>query len=477
MLTDPDDRVIAGVCSGLAAYINIDALWVRLGFAALTIFTSGFGIILYIIMALVVPDAKTTSQKLEMKGEPVNIETMSGAGPKKNSNQQGIPKESTVYKILSFPIVVLQKLFSLLKYLFPALRVIAGILIAIGSLAGIISISIFTPIVLTNSSVLFSFSLEEIISLPVLYMATLGLYITFIIPLVAIFIFGLGLITKKYAWNVKVATIAFVIWCIAIITGGVAIFNAIYRVDVYSQSNELYETSLQDIPLTINPTSVSVSNRIQLTYIQGTSTSLTISGRNELVDAFVYEEKVNGTTGQNTISLQIHDPEFFCMFCNEGSLEAVLVAPSIQSIDAQIGSRVSTELWQSESPLSITAHNGSRGNFSIIAPEVIVSAENGSRIDLKAQASTTTIKSLHGSRVVLTGSTTEAFLTSEYGSKIDAQQALIDIVKAIARQGSQINLPNIETLDVEAKFGSSIRYEGEPTIVDDIDVSSNLNQN
>ncbi|MGB5237279.1 MAG: PspC domain-containing protein, partial [Flavobacteriaceae bacterium] len=61
-----------GVCSGLEHYLGIDALWIRLFFIFFALFT-GFGFIAYILLWILVPEAGTTSQKLDMKGEPVNI--------------------------------------------------------------------------------------------------------------------------------------------------------------------------------------------------------------------------------------------------------------------------------------------------------------------------------------------------------------------------------------------------------------------
>ncbi len=69
---DIDQKYIGGVCSGLEYYLGIDALWIRLIFILLGVFT-GFGIIAYILLWILVPEAATTSQKLDMTGEPINI--------------------------------------------------------------------------------------------------------------------------------------------------------------------------------------------------------------------------------------------------------------------------------------------------------------------------------------------------------------------------------------------------------------------
>ncbi len=70
---DIDRKYIGGVCAGLEHYLGLDALWIRLIFLFLAIFGSGFGIIAYIILWILVPEAATTAQKLDMTGEPVNI--------------------------------------------------------------------------------------------------------------------------------------------------------------------------------------------------------------------------------------------------------------------------------------------------------------------------------------------------------------------------------------------------------------------
>jgi phage shock protein PspC (stress-responsive transcriptional regulator) len=69
---DKDGGMIGGVLAGLGHYFGIDKVWIRIFFLIL-LFTFGFGIIPYIILWIVMPEAVTTSEKLEMTGEPVNI--------------------------------------------------------------------------------------------------------------------------------------------------------------------------------------------------------------------------------------------------------------------------------------------------------------------------------------------------------------------------------------------------------------------
>ena len=78
MYRDTDNRIIGGVCSGMGAYWNIDPLVLRIIFIAL-ILAGGIGVMVYLILYIVLPEAKTTAQKIEMKGEPVNIHNIKEA--------------------------------------------------------------------------------------------------------------------------------------------------------------------------------------------------------------------------------------------------------------------------------------------------------------------------------------------------------------------------------------------------------------
>lgn len=69
----PDGAMIAGVCTGLAAYTSIDVLVVRLIFVLLTVF-SGAGIIVYAVLMFVVPQAQTPEQQAAAGGMPFNAQ-------------------------------------------------------------------------------------------------------------------------------------------------------------------------------------------------------------------------------------------------------------------------------------------------------------------------------------------------------------------------------------------------------------------
>ncbi|WP_242691800.1 PspC domain-containing protein [Desertivirga arenae] len=83
LLRDPDDKHIAGVCSGLGYYLDIEAKWIRIIMVILA-FTTGTTVILYAILWIVVPEARSRQEKMAMKGEPINLQSF-----KKNFETDG----------------------------------------------------------------------------------------------------------------------------------------------------------------------------------------------------------------------------------------------------------------------------------------------------------------------------------------------------------------------------------------------------
>ncbi len=105
---NPDGKIIAGVCSGIGSYFNINA-WIprvlflvpfisfffRWGhFGPLTFpnflsfsFSPG-SFLIYIILWLVIPEAITTSEKLEMKGEKIDLNSIKNSVFKRNAGSR-----------------------------------------------------------------------------------------------------------------------------------------------------------------------------------------------------------------------------------------------------------------------------------------------------------------------------------------------------------------------------------------------------
>lgn len=72
---DGKDKILGGVSSGLGYYLGIDTAWVRILWIIITLLF-GTGIFAYIILWIILPEANTTTEELEMTGQPVNIDNI-----------------------------------------------------------------------------------------------------------------------------------------------------------------------------------------------------------------------------------------------------------------------------------------------------------------------------------------------------------------------------------------------------------------
>jgi phage shock protein PspC (stress-responsive transcriptional regulator) len=140
---DPENKMIGGVASGIGAYLNVDPIWVRIIFI-ISLFTT-LGAFIYIILWIAVPEALTTSDRLEMKGEPVNISNIEKSikdefdhlkGKINDLTQQAketYKKKSDIPK--TFFEDILELFINIVKIFFKGIVILLGIVIIITGLS------------------------------------------------------------------------------------------------------------------------------------------------------------------------------------------------------------------------------------------------------------------------------------------------------------------------------------------------------
>lgn len=128
LMRDPDNAMLGGVCSGLAAYFGVDVVWARIAAIILLVVSFGTAVLVYILLCIVMPEAKTAADKLQMRGEPVTLESLrnfsSGEGVSRN-----LAARSSTVALKIVQIIVAVTLFS----------TALGLLVALmfGTLAGV----------------------------------------------------------------------------------------------------------------------------------------------------------------------------------------------------------------------------------------------------------------------------------------------------------------------------------------------------
>jgi len=149
-MRDRENNVLGGVCSGAGHYFGIEPLWMRLIFLFL-FFAFGTGLFFYIVLWAIIPEAKTPSDRLQMKGERVNIDTIEKTVKeeyervKKNINNYGKAKKDPVakafYKGAGFLKEIIKGGAKLLSKVLGFVLLLLGILFFIGLVALLIQVA------------------------------------------------------------------------------------------------------------------------------------------------------------------------------------------------------------------------------------------------------------------------------------------------------------------------------------------------
>lgn len=223
---DPEDAVFGGVCGGLAAYLHADPLLIRV-LAIILFFFGGVTGIIYIVLWIALPKAETAAQKLEMRGEAVNVSNIEKKireeyeGVKNNINNavKSEPVQRTrraandFFHALGRIILVF---FKVVLILIGTGFILTGISLLIALLTGTfwgLSILPFGPYDFSLGEFLAPFSDPTSLTLLIIALSLLIL-----IPLIAM-IYGLiKLIFQVKSTNRSLAVGATTLWIISLIT-------------------------------------------------------------------------------------------------------------------------------------------------------------------------------------------------------------------------------------------------------------------
>jgi len=141
LFRDTDNAILAGVAAGLSKYFGVDVLLVRMLFV-IAVFTGGWGILIYIALWLLVPEAKTSSERLQMAGKPVTVSSLKEtvaradvAGAAKRANKSLAGPINVMFKLVLKSIGIVFILMGL-SLLFALLAMASYVLVYTGNLFG-----------------------------------------------------------------------------------------------------------------------------------------------------------------------------------------------------------------------------------------------------------------------------------------------------------------------------------------------------
>ena len=250
---NPDEKIIAGVCSGIAAYFHLDPVWIRLIFV-IFILAGGSGILLYLVLWFIIPEAQSTSDKLEMRGEKINItnieksirEELSAIGGKIGSmaNESAASLRRAGSGSGSFFEIIGKSLANVFRFIGKGLLILIGILLVIVGFSMVLALIAYTfgwtgGIYTDNEITVMAFpALARLLlgcNIPVVYLQVMVLMVLGI-PFFMLFYNGLRMMFRferiphlgLTMFNIWVIGIFFLAW------SGLKIYN-LYKVDEEKQ--------------------------------------------------------------------------------------------------------------------------------------------------------------------------------------------------------------------------------------------------
>lgn len=237
LFRDPDDKVLGGVCSGIGYYFGIDRIWLRASFL-IAVLAFGVGIVPYIILWIIIPLAKSSGDKLEMKGEPVTVDSIGRTvrdefnSFKKKVNNDAFNEnfgkvENILTQIFRFLVKLIVFLFKfIVKLLAFLILVFVGILL-ISIVTGFFAAPAFFNLGNENLNFVFQQEFAELIwdSSIMSMLGYIGLFLFICIPLIAL-IYAALKILLNFKFSNKLPGIVFgSFWMIGLFILLISAFN------------------------------------------------------------------------------------------------------------------------------------------------------------------------------------------------------------------------------------------------------------
>jgi len=219
---DGESRVLGGVCSGMSAYFNIDPVLLRILFVVLIFLGVGVSVFVYLILWVVVPKARTTAQRLEMKGEEATIQNIKKSVQeelhevKQNFVENG--GSEIISQGRSAGVKVANGLGRFLAVTVGSLFVVAGFL---GLIFFLISVAMGNTVMHSsisgiNPDVDLSSVLGFMVSPGIVSLALLLMILVVGIPLLAMLFVGTKMVFRYKSNNKVIGLGAFGIWLLAV---------------------------------------------------------------------------------------------------------------------------------------------------------------------------------------------------------------------------------------------------------------------
>lgn len=219
---DTDTGKVGGVSAGLAAYLNTDVTLIRVLFIV-GLFVGGISFILYPLLWILLPEAKTVSEKMRMRGDAV---TLSGIDSSVRNNAYSPDTPGNNRPVGTFLEDVAGALNPLLGFVGSAIRIFAGLLLIVTGFSLLLGFAILLGVglgLIPESDNIVTGAMPAYVFLNGISPWAVGaFFLTMAIPALALLLAGLGLLLRRTILHRSVALSLLGLWLLGIVGSSVA---------------------------------------------------------------------------------------------------------------------------------------------------------------------------------------------------------------------------------------------------------------
>jgi phage shock protein PspC (stress-responsive transcriptional regulator) len=224
---NPEDKVLGGVASGIAAYFGVDTGIIRLLFVLGIVFF-GVGFLLYIVLWMIAPQANTLTEKMEMQGRPITLSNIEHSIKQNLNINEAHNNESTLTRILLFPFRAIATIIGglgsalgpFLTGVVSLIRVLAGVMMLVLAFALMIVCLAFlgAAVGLWSSTAIGPGGIpSELIQADVTVPMVLSAFAVGLIPAFGLAILGIMLITTRSVLSSRTALTLAGVWLVSLV--------------------------------------------------------------------------------------------------------------------------------------------------------------------------------------------------------------------------------------------------------------------
>ena len=438
---DPENAVLGGIAGGLAAYFDWDVTWIRILLVVLVFLGVGFIIPVYIVVWLVAPKAITASQRLEMQGEDVTVDSIKAEMNNVKNYMEGDKFKQSATTIGERILTILQVFFKVVFGFVGAVLGVVGVVL-VGALIFLLFFLIFEPTVIhgfapdvfTNWGLL---SPEKMVMLIISLILVVGC------PIFMIVYWAIRIISGNRNHNSfrTSSLVVLILWLAGLFMFYSFGANTLIHMHNHSGHPFAFTWTRNDAPFVDEVRNcepfhgVEISGNVELTLNQDSVQQVTVSSPDDFLS------RIN-TKVENGI-LHIYSDQILM----NRTIKVRISADSIRSLVAKGACKITTESPLTVNDLSIELLGASEANMNVKVKGLL-------NVDVKG-----------ASKTEFSGTCQTFKVTGLGASEIKAENLIAKNAEVLVSGASNVELYASESLNAQANGASEIDCHGNPKMV------------